>query len=457
MRRDIKTESNANEIKTVRIFNQNGEFTISEDDNLNVTIFDDSINKTQLTYQWYRNDVLISTTYVPTLSNFEMKTFSGIPEEYTPKSSHNDHTIQGYKFKVVVSDENNKIIGVDKVKISGQPADLEMRGVHFIAWDTWDLEDGRLQNSMSDLISQINPNWITVDNRYFVDDWNAPVVYPKTSGGLKTIPDEWIVKEINLAHESGLKVVLYPEVWLATSDGNGTPGGRENLIPSDRWFASYKDYIVHYAEIAQQTHVDLFVVGVELEATIGYEKQWQDILSEARKMYKGPITYSANACCGQEKDLKNIKWISGLDYIGFTANLHQFPKVNHYDYALSDLETLFQKRKVQFEEIAAHFSKPVIFLEAGMFSINGMVTLGNPTSNINNKDNADFQEQADFYEAFLRVFGHDDDLSWNKGIFFLFWQSSNEFWYKEYDDWLTTVSFMGKPAAKVLSSWYDVP
>jgi len=57
----------------------------------------------------------------------------------------------------------------------------------------------------------------------------------------KSTSDESLSHAINTIHALGMKVMLKPHVDLA--DGEM----RTNIIPSEEWFASYKEFILHFA------------------------------------------------------------------------------------------------------------------------------------------------------------------------------------------------------------------
>ena len=69
----------------------------------------------------------------------------------------------------------------------------------------------------------------------------------------------------------GLKVLLRPTLELYFwAEWRGI------IEPSDwdQWFASYEEFITHYAQIAQQTSVELFSIGNELMNSNGYTDKW---------------------------------------------------------------------------------------------------------------------------------------------------------------------------------------
>jgi len=91
----------------VIITNQNGSTYITEGDDLVVHISGGDLGA--YIFKWFRNNLPIKEETKGVLSNETMKTFTGaIVAEHTPRSSHTDHTIHGYKFTVRVYTESGK-------------------------------------------------------------------------------------------------------------------------------------------------------------------------------------------------------------------------------------------------------------------------------------------------------------------------------------------------------------
>ena len=68
---------------------------------------------------------------------------------------------------------------------------------------------------------------------------------------------------IQLAHEKKLSVMLKPHLWIA----HGVYTGAFTLNTEKDWQLweySYKEYILHFASIADSLKADLFCMGTEL-------------------------------------------------------------------------------------------------------------------------------------------------------------------------------------------------
>ena len=50
----------------------------------------------------------------------------------------------------------------------------------------------------------------------------------------------------------------------------------------------------HYAQIAERTGCEILVVGCEMVMSERREKEWRNLISAVREVYKGLITYNTD-------------------------------------------------------------------------------------------------------------------------------------------------------------------
>ncbi|MEM6755759.1 MAG: hypothetical protein AAF586_01210 [Planctomycetota bacterium] len=94
--------------------------------------------------------------------------------------------------------------------------------------------------------------------------------------------------------ERGMTLMVKPHIayW-------GSPWGWRGEIEFDneadwrRFFADYKDFIVHQARIAERAGAAWFAVGTELELTT-HRPEWGPIIDAVRAEFTGRLTYAAN-------------------------------------------------------------------------------------------------------------------------------------------------------------------
>ena len=113
-----------------------------------------------------------------------------------------------------------------------------------------------------------------------------------------------------LAAPRGLKVCMKPivncldGVWRAHIDFPEREWGDGDYWKE--WFASYKAFLCHYAEIAEETGCEMFCVGCEMLGTERKEKLWRQTIAAVREVYRGPLVYNTNH--GKEEDVRWRVW-----------------------------------------------------------------------------------------------------------------------------------------------------
>lgn len=173
------------------------------------------------------------------------------------------------------------------------------------------------------------------------------------------VSDKQLIQGILRAKAAGLDVVLKPQILIDGSwagDVNpGTPEGWRN------WFASYSEKIVHYAEIAQNQNVSMFVVGTELKQS-DTQPYWRGLIESVRRVYHGKVTYAAH----------NIDGANGfahwalLDEIGVTLYPALGPSA-----ARSSMQKSIQGVVADLRKVHARYQKPVFVTEIGIRSMVG--------------------------------------------------------------------------------------
>ncbi len=124
---------------------------------------------------------------------------------------------------------------------------------------------------------------------------------------------EHLTRPIREAKALGLKIMIKPHLayWGSPFSWRG-----DITFETDeqwqRFFTGYERWIVQMAEICHDA--DAFVVGTELDKTIGHEKQWRRIISRVRASYGGTLTYAANWT-----DYQRVPFWDDLDAIGVQA------------------------------------------------------------------------------------------------------------------------------------------
>ena len=248
----------------------------------------------------------------------------------------------------------------------------------------------------------------------------------------------------------GMRVAWLP--FIIVRDGTW----RGEIRPDDPagWFRSYEEHLNSIAVKANESDVDLLMLGSELETMtdLRYEEEWRSILRAVRRRYWGPLCYAVNWWydeAGYKKVLAS-KWLKELDYIGISA---YFELTSKNDPTVEELTHAWKTVGVkpgssivsELENLYESFGRPIIFTEIGYRSVNGANKQPWNCGAIPDSDNRyDPQEQADCYEAFFRVFS---EKHWWRGCFIWAYDTSLTPQEKDYKP-------LNQPAEKILHKWY---
>jgi len=256
-----------------------------------------------------------------------------------------------------------------------------------------------------------------------------------------TPTDASLVRAIRRAHELHLRVMLKPHVDLA-SDPSHWRGQIGPAFGDDEWaawFASYREFIVHYAQLAADTGCEQFSVGCELDSTVGHEAEWRALVAAVRAVFHGTLTYADDMV---EWDPQAVAWWDRVDLIGEDA----YPTLTHKLHpTVADLLHGWRTSYLpKLKALADRWGKPVILTEIGYRSILGGAQ---QPADWQREGPVDLQVQARAYSAALTVVAH---RGWIRGLYWWQWEPDPAAG-GEKD---TGFSPHGKPAEKILRTWY---
>jgi hypothetical protein len=190
-------------------------------------------------------------------------------------------------------------------------------------------------------------------------------VWDLTGGGVDLVFEEDLAKNtrdlriaIRQAHGLGLRVFLVPHLWVET-------GGWRALIDPmsdagwERWAASYRRFLFHWADVADEERVEMLSVGVELRSwvTRRHAPSFAAIVREVRGRYRGLLTYSANW-----DDLEHTVILGEIDLLGVNAF---YPLTKKEGATFDDLILGGERVAADLEILARRWGKPVVLTEMG--------------------------------------------------------------------------------------------
>jgi hypothetical protein len=101
-----------------------------------------------------------------------------------------------------------------------------------------------------------------------------------------TATDPELRHVVDLAHSLGIRVMLRTGVGLY-NDPKHWSGDIGSAFTTEtqwqEWFASYRDYINHFATFSQEAGVDMLCIGIEMGGVTDREQDWRRIIAEVRE------------------------------------------------------------------------------------------------------------------------------------------------------------------------------
>ena len=309
------------------------------------------------------------------------------------------------------------------------------KAITYVAWT----EEGYYNpNSVKSIerLASIGVNWAAVITTWYQDRCESTEIYALDE---KTPSEQGLRFAIRKMHELGIKVMLKPHLELIKCDGKwrGDIGGEDDS-GWQAWFASYTDFILRHAKIAQEENVELFCVGTELsKASISRPEMWRELIGKVRSVYQGPLTYAANWF----EEFNQITFWDALDYAGLEP---YFPLVGSLRPTVEELKQAWSDWVEIIEFWQRDIDKPVIFTEVGYKSLLGAMDEPWQHSPLGE---VDLELQANCYQALLETFW---DKPWFYGVYWWYWGAHP----KMGGGFHRGFTPQNKPAEEVLKEWY---
>lgn len=246
-----------------------------------------------------------------------------------------------------------------------------------------------------------------------------------------TMEDEELIEMIAYAKELGLRVALKPTVNCKNGTWRAHISFFDEDVPCEpkwgKWFASYTEFQLHYAKIAEEQGCEMFIAGCEMVMSEHRETEWRKLIADIRAVYHGLVSYNTDKY--QEH---NVKWWDCVDVISSSGY-----------YPIGDWENQLDR----IEKVVRQFKKPFFFAESGCMSVEGSSLVPN---NWEVKGAPAPEEQAEWYQTMLSAC---EKRPWISGAAFWSW---GEHLYPECRA-LGRMDYelYGKPAERVVKSYYE--
>lgn len=298
----------------------------------------------------------------------------------------------------------------------------------------------RAQQQHVDEVLKINANHAAVMPFGFIRDLNSPEIifdthrqwYGETRDGAK--------QYIDLLSRNGLQVMLKPQIWIWRGEFTGglEMGSEEDWKKLE---SSYEKFILTYAQLAEETKVDILCIGTELEKFVQSRPDyWCNLIQKIRDVYNGKLTYAANW-----DEYKRTPFWDLLDFIGIDA---YFPLSEQRTPSVDDLKKGWQFWKDKMANMARDFRKPVLFTEFGYRSMD--YTAKKPWLVDRAEQKVNLQAQANAKIAIFEEFWEEE---WFAGGYLWKWFIHHSRAGGVEDNRFTP---QNKPAQQIIKSFYQV-
>lgn len=245
-----------------------------------------------------------------------------------------------------------------------------------------------------------------------------------------TMSDNELIAIIRYAKKLGFNVGLKPTINCKNGVYRAYVSFFDNEVPNEpswkNWFQSYNEFQLHYAEIAQNENVDIFVCGSEMVMAESREDDWRRLIRLIRRTYKGIVTYNTDK---YQED--HVTWWDELDAISSSG----YYPIDVWEKELDRIEAVVKK-----------YNLPFFFAEIGCMSSSGSSTLPHDWS-IRSATNV--KEQERWYES---MFFSASRRPWIAGEVIWCWSATPYALKKAAVDW--GYDIMGKPAENVVNRYF---
>ncbi len=173
---------------------------------------------------------------------------------------------------------------------------------------------------------------------------------------VETLPDAELRRMIQAARAAKLQVILFPILHLERRRPGEWRGRLAPALPA-LWWASYREFLLHYAVLAAEEEVDILSVGSELLDLEGERARWLEVIAAVRGVFGGRLIYSANW-----DHFDGVSFWDALDLVGMTGyfELSQRPAPT-----LDELRSAWSAGADVIAGYGRRVGKPVLLTEVG--------------------------------------------------------------------------------------------
>jgi hypothetical protein len=340
------------------------------------------------------------------------------------------------------------------------PLAVPIKGIAYQSYKEGSYWDNT-QDGVLDFLAGTAANWISFNTPFIFDSETHAIVWRRGVTDYDGLP-----MAILRAKQRGLKTALY--VFVQTSTYGSLVGENDRPGDTDEFFRQFRSHVLRYADLAQREHVELLILGNEMNAIAGpgYREQWVEIIHEVRQRYDGRVSYSAipnyfHPNPSIDDVNRVVSFWKELDLIGFSV----YPQLTTEEVPTREqvvegwTSSLYSKSNLlrNLKKWHALTGKPILFVEIGYQSVNGAAI--SPGRSVGGRGTPNEALQEMLYDVLFEQVSLEGG-PWLEGMFLWAldtWNPRNDPGYFSGGYGAVNFSFFGKPAGAVVERWYANP
>lgn len=291
-----------------------------------------------------------------------------------------------------------------------------IKGVWHLGWTKDAYATPNITEELMRLKSELAINYVGLAIPFFQDSLRStePHFDPNRAPSLFTL-----TSVIDQAHQLGLGVILLPYLLVESKheeEGALVKDWVGELQPHDinEWFDDWRQILLPYAWLAEETKVEIFLIGYEFETLLASHKEWQKTITLLRHFYHGQLAYYTNWWANRKEYIRVLNWRPWrlLDFIGISA---YFELTKEKNPTIEELKHAWYKDAngqnivKDLSALSAKYNRCIVFMELGYRSLEG--TNNAPWDHVHSAP-SDENEQRDAFAAAFQVLS---DLPWFAG------------------------------------------
>lgn len=233
--------------------------------------------------------------------------------------------------------------------------ETKINGISFVA------SRQAVEQKFVDPVLKLNANYASVMPFGFIRDLDYPEIIYNTKRQWFGETTEGAKQYIEMLHKNKIQVMLKPHIWI----WHGEFTGLLKMNSEEDWRIledSYRNFILDFAKLAQETECKLFCIGTELELFIvNRTEYWHNLIDEIKAVYMGKLTYAANW-----DEYKRVPFWNDLDYIGVDA---YFPVSESETPTIEESRLGWKPWKDEMQTLSNSTNKKILFTEFGYRSV----------------------------------------------------------------------------------------